>query len=51
MLFPQDDIGIVSFTNFGSPRFASLINQHAFDRVMGLNRPLKNAMKCRLDFP
>jgi CubicO group peptidase (beta-lactamase class C family) len=35
MLFPQDDTGIVSFTNFGGPRMAKLINQYAFDFLMG----------------
>jgi CubicO group peptidase (beta-lactamase class C family) len=35
MLFPQDDIGIVSFTNFGFPTLARLMGQHAFDLLMG----------------
>lgn len=30
-LFPEDGIGIVSFTNFGFPTLARLINQYAFD--------------------
>ncbi|HEY4214131.1 MAG TPA: serine hydrolase [Steroidobacteraceae bacterium] len=36
-LFPQEGIGIVSFTNFGFPRFSRFINEHAFDLIMGLN--------------
>lgn len=35
MLFPQDEVGIVSFINFGFPRLARLINEHAFDLIMG----------------
>ena len=35
MLFPKDDIGVVSFTNFGFPTLARLINQHAIDLLMG----------------
>jgi CubicO group peptidase (beta-lactamase class C family) len=35
-LFPEDDVGIVSFTNFGPPTCARLINEHAFDLLMGL---------------
>jgi hypothetical protein len=35
MLFPEDDLAMVSFTNFGGPRLASLINQTAFDVLMG----------------
>jgi CubicO group peptidase (beta-lactamase class C family) len=35
-LFPEPDIGIVSWTNFGPPRLASFINQGAFDLLMGL---------------
>jgi CubicO group peptidase (beta-lactamase class C family) len=34
-LFPYEHIGIVSTTNFGCPRLARLINQHAFDLLMG----------------
>lgn len=37
MLFPQRGIGIVSFINFGPPRLARLLNEHAFDLLMGLN--------------
>jgi len=36
MLFPDDDLGVVAFTNFGGPRLASLMNQHIFDHLMGL---------------
>lgn len=36
MLFPNDGIGLVSFINFGCPALADLLNQHAFDLVMGL---------------
>ena len=35
-LFPEDDIGIVSFTNFGFPTLSRLINQCAFDLIKGL---------------
>jgi CubicO group peptidase (beta-lactamase class C family) len=34
-LFPDDAIGIVSFTNFGPPGLARTINQHVFDALMG----------------
>ncbi len=34
-LFPDDAIGIVSFTNFGPPGLARTINQYAFDALMG----------------
>jgi CubicO group peptidase (beta-lactamase class C family) len=40
-LFPEDGIGIASFTNFGFPTFARLINQHVFDGVMGF-KPLES---------
>ena len=36
VLFPQDDVGIVAFTNFGPPMLALLIAEHAFDLLMGL---------------
>ena len=36
MVFPEDNLGIVSFTNFGNPRIATLINQYAFDLLMDL---------------
>jgi CubicO group peptidase (beta-lactamase class C family) len=32
-LFPEDEMGIVSFTNFGCPLSARLINQHVFDVI------------------
>ncbi len=35
MLFPDDDLGLVSFVNRGSG-LPSLINQHAADRILGL---------------
>lgn len=35
MLFPKEGIGFVSFTNFGPPIPARLINEHAFDLLMG----------------
>jgi CubicO group peptidase (beta-lactamase class C family) len=37
MLFPEDKVGVVSFTNFGGPRLAKLLNQGAFDALMGLS--------------
>lgn len=36
MLFPERGIGIVSFINFGPPRLARLLNEHALDLLMGL---------------
>jgi len=36
MIFSADRIGIVSFTNFGFPALARMINQHVFDLIMGL---------------
>ena len=33
MLFPQDDIGIACFTNFGGPRLARVVGQYAFDLI------------------
>jgi hypothetical protein len=35
-LFPEEGIGIVSFTNFGFVRFARFINEHVFDALLGL---------------
>jgi CubicO group peptidase (beta-lactamase class C family) len=35
MLFPSEGLGLVSFVNFGSARPARLINEHAFDVLMG----------------
>jgi CubicO group peptidase (beta-lactamase class C family) len=35
MFFPSEGVGFVSFTNFGSARPARLINEHAFDVLMG----------------
>lgn len=35
-LFPEYGLGIVSFTNFASSRIASLMNQFAFDLMLGL---------------
>jgi len=35
-LFPKDNIGIVSFVNFGCHRLARIINNYAFDLIMGL---------------
>lgn len=35
MLFPSKGVGLVSFVNFGSARPARLINEHAFDVLMG----------------
>ena len=35
-LFPDDGLGFVSFTNFGCSIPARLINEHAFDALMGL---------------
>lgn len=36
MLFSAADIGIVSFTNFGGPLLAGLLNQYAFDSLLDL---------------
>jgi CubicO group peptidase (beta-lactamase class C family) len=38
-LHTEDDIGIVSFTNFGAPRVARLMNQRIFDLLMGFESP------------
>jgi CubicO group peptidase (beta-lactamase class C family) len=35
-LFPAQQLGIVSFANFGAPGLARLVNQHTFDVLMGL---------------
>lgn len=35
-LFPDHGIGMVSFINFASSRLSSLLNQQAFDVIMGL---------------
>jgi CubicO group peptidase (beta-lactamase class C family) len=35
MLFPDQGLGFVAFSNVGSPRIASVMNQHAFDLIMG----------------
>jgi CubicO group peptidase (beta-lactamase class C family) len=40
MLFPEQGIGVVSFTNFGCPMFADVINQHVFDTMMNLTPEL-----------
>jgi CubicO group peptidase (beta-lactamase class C family) len=37
MLFPDDDLGLVSFTNVGSG-LPSLLSQHAADRILGLEQ-------------
>jgi hypothetical protein len=47
MLFPEDGIGIVAFTNFGFPSLARLICQHAFDALMGL-KPVQSLQE-RID--
>jgi CubicO group peptidase (beta-lactamase class C family) len=36
VLFPQIDVGIVTFTNFGPPGLARLISLHVFDSLMDL---------------
>lgn len=36
MFFPRKRLGIVSFTNFGFPNLAKLLNYHTFDLLMGL---------------
>jgi hypothetical protein len=36
MLFPEEGVGVVSFSNFGRPQLAALINEHAFDVIMDL---------------
>jgi CubicO group peptidase (beta-lactamase class C family) len=38
MLFPDDDLGIVSFVNFGGPDLAPLINQFAFNLLLGIDQ-------------
>jgi CubicO group peptidase (beta-lactamase class C family) len=35
MLFPDEQLGLVSFTNFGGPRLADTINQVIFDVLRG----------------
>jgi CubicO group peptidase (beta-lactamase class C family) len=35
-LHPNDGVAVVSFTNFGCPRLSRLINQQAFDLILGL---------------
>jgi len=40
MLFPTEDIGIVTFTNFGPPTLARQIIQHAFDLLMDIEPAL-----------
>jgi CubicO group peptidase (beta-lactamase class C family) len=35
VLFPDDGLGLVSFTNIGSP-LSGILNQHAADRILGL---------------
>jgi CubicO group peptidase (beta-lactamase class C family) len=39
MIFPDENIGLVSFINFASARLATLLNEHAFDLTMGLTSP------------
>jgi CubicO group peptidase (beta-lactamase class C family) len=36
MLFPQEKFGLVSYVNFASSRLATLINETAFDAMLGL---------------
>jgi CubicO group peptidase (beta-lactamase class C family) len=38
MLFPDDDLGMVSFANFGGPHIASFMNQFAFNLLMGIDQ-------------
>lgn len=38
MLFPDDDLGMVSFANFGGPQLAPLMNQFAFNLLMGIDQ-------------
>jgi CubicO group peptidase (beta-lactamase class C family) len=45
-LFPRENIGIVSFVNFGAPMLALLVVEHVFDLLMGL-RPV-NSVKDKL---
>jgi CubicO group peptidase (beta-lactamase class C family) len=42
MLFLQEGLGLVSFINFGSPRLARLLNEHAAD-VLFDTRPVQSA--------
>jgi CubicO group peptidase (beta-lactamase class C family) len=39
MLFPDKQIGIVSFTTFGRPQLASVINERIFDILIGASDP------------
>jgi Domain of unknown function (DUF3471) len=36
LLFPDLDIGVVAFVNFGASMLALLVAEHAFDAIMGL---------------
>jgi hypothetical protein len=36
MLFPEDDLGIVTFTNFGFPALSKLINEQVFELLAGM---------------
>ena len=49
MLFPNDDLGIVSFGNFCGSRLAPLINQYAFDLLMGF-KPLQTVEEKLSDY-
>ncbi len=42
MLFPEENVGLVSFINFGPPRLARLMNEHASDVLWG-TRPVQPA--------
>jgi hypothetical protein len=46
MLFPDDDLGLVSFTNFGGPRLANLINEASFEALLRL--PAEATVENRL---
>lgn len=39
MLIPRHGIGILSFSNFGPPTLAPLLNEHVFDLIMGYTSP------------
>jgi hypothetical protein len=40
-LFPRENVGIVSFVNFGASMLALLVTEHVFDLIMG-SRPVNN---------
>ena len=47
LLFPENGLGFVSFTNFGGPRLSRLINEHVFDALTDRASPV--GVEQRLD--